>query len=236
MLAADGGQTLRQAFRDGPDLRAWDEVLTRYAALQIDLVGYIDELLALGTRDRRLAVLPALYEDLLTDQAWLLIDQADGLTSQEYSRLLDAVPEVETMCRQLAAYAVPASLHHNDLHDANVFYNNGATRFFDWGDSSIAHPFFSLRTVFVSIENSFGLEEDSPVYDEIARAYLRPWLRYGTEEILWAAYKLARQLWSLSSAVKYKTQMALVEGMRDTYAGALPGLLQEFLDANPQFR
>lgn len=234
LLTADGGRTVRTAFQNGLDIRAWDDVLALYAGLQIDLVGHVDELLAMGTHDRRLACLPDLYRDLVEDTEWLLIGQPDGQTAAQHRRLVEAIPVVVDMCGRLEAFAVPESLHHNDLHDANIFYNNGRFRFFDWGDSSIAHPFFSLRTVFVSMEYTFGLEEDDPVFDEYARAYLRPWMQYESEENLWEAYKLARQLWSLSSAVKYKTQISQIEDMREEYATAVPGLLQEFLAANPQ--
>ena len=236
MLTADGGHTLRMRFQDGLSLRTWDEALALYAGLQIDRAGHIDELLAMGARDRRLALLPALYRDLVEETEWLLIGEKDGLTFQEHGRLAAAIPEVEAMCRRLASFNIPESLHHNDLHDANIFYNSGNFIFFDWGDSSIAHPFFSLRTVFVSVEYTFDLEEDDPILDEIARAYLRPWAQFETEERLWQAFSLARRLWPLSSAVKYKTQMREIEGMREEYATAVPGLLQEFLDANPQLR
>jgi hypothetical protein len=233
MLTADGRRTLRMAFNDGLDMEAWHEVLAHYAGLQIDLAGHVAELLAMGVRDRRLARLPDLYRDLVEDVDWLLIEQPDGLTARQHQRLVAAMPEVADMCGRLSAFNIPESLHHNDLHDANIFYNSGNFCFFDWGDSSIAHPFFSLRTVFVSMEYTFGLEEDSSIFDDYARSYLRPWAQFETEENLWEAYGLARRLWSLSSAVKYKTQMRLIEGMREDYATAVPGLLLEFLDQNP---
>ena len=234
MLTADGGQTLRMASKEGLDMRAWDEALAHYAGLQIDLAGHVEELLAMGVRDRRLARLPDLYRDLVEDMEWLLIGEEDGLTPSQHQRLVAAIPEVAAMCGRLAAFAVPESLHHNDLHDANIFFDTGRYQFFDWGDSSIAHPFFSLRTAFGSIEYTFGLEEEDPVFDEFSKAYLRPWVQYETEENLWEAYQLARRLWSLSTAVKYKTQMRYIEEMREEYATAVPGLLQEFLIANPQ--
>ena len=86
-----------------------------------------------------------------------------GLTTAEYERLLQAAPYVANLCQKLAACGIPMSLHHNDLHDANIFFAHSRPLFFDWGDSSIAHPFFSLRTVFVSIEYSFDLAEDDPL-------------------------------------------------------------------------
>jgi hypothetical protein len=233
MLLADGGQRLRERFKAGLAMSAWMEILAEYADLQIGLAGHVDELLALGARDRRLSLLPALYQALLADTEWLLLDQPDGLTSSEYQRLLRAGPQVSALCERLAAYAIPESLHHNDLHDGNIFIKNGRTLFFDWGDSSIAHPFFSLRTVFVSIENSFGLEEDDPIFAEYAQAYLRPWTKYESEANLVEAYQIARRLWAISSAIKYKTFMSLIEAARKENAMAVPALLQELLAANP---
>lgn len=246
ILMADGGETLRQSIarrgdsRTAPTIRTaptdiWAEILALYAALQVDLAAHTDTLLRLGSPDRRLALLPDLYQDLLAEPQWLLIDQPDGLTVPEYQRLREAAPQVTALCQELDAYAIPMSLHHNDLHDGNIFVTDGRTLFFDWGDSSIAHPFFSLRTVFVSIEYTFGLDEQSPMFDDLAQAYLQPWTAFETAERLTAAFKLAQRLWALSSAVKYKSHMQRVTGLRDEYAGAVPGLLQEFLAANPSF-
>ncbi len=247
LLLADGGQTLRQAFAGRNDhdvmsngqavatIDTWDAVLALYADLQIDLAGHVDELLQLGTPDRRLALLPDLYQGLLADKEWLLIDQPDGLTEVEYERLLNATPQVSALCRQLASYNIPMSLHHNDLHDANIFYVGSQPLFFDWGDSSLSHPFFSLRTVFVIIEYSFSLDEGDPFFDDLAQAYLQPWTVMATIEDLTAAFKLARRLWAISSAVKYKRQLRHLPALREEYGSAVPGLLQEFLAANPQF-
>lgn len=246
LLMADGGPTLRQIFNrmaNGVGTRpapteCWGEILALYAGLQIDLAEHVGELLQLGSPDRRLALLPDLYRDLLAEPEWLLIDQTDGLTITEYERLLDAGPQVTDLCRRLGAYAIPMSLHHNDLHDANIFVNpraGGGPLFFDWGDSSVAHPFFSLRTVFVSIEYTFGLDEQDPLFEELAQLYLQPWTAIETVGNVQAAFKLAQRLWALSSAVKYKTQLRHLPALKEEYGSAVPGLLQEFLAANPQF-
>ena len=243
LLMADGGPTLRQIFNrmaNGADTKpipteVWGDILGLYASLQIDLAGHVDKLLQLGSPDRQLALLPDLYHNLLAEPEWLLIDQTDGLSVPEYERLLEAEPQVTDLCRQLGAYAIPMSLHHNDLHDANIFVDDGRPLFFDWGDSSIAHPFFSLRTVFVSIEYTFDLDELDPIFEELAQFYLQPWHTMETAENTTAAFKLAQRLWALSSAVKYKTQIRHVPALREEYGSAVPGLLQEFLAANPEF-
>ncbi len=241
-LMADGGQTLRHAFRlpgrgrsrTAPTVDSWRAILIRYAGLQIDLTAHVNELLQLGAPDQRLAIFPDLYHDLLAEQEYLLIDQPDGLTTVEYERLLAAAPQVTALCQELSAYNIPMSLHHNDLHDANIFFADSHPLFFDWGDSSIAHPFFSLRTVFVSIEYSFGLDEADPFFAELAQAYLQPWTVMETQANLITAFALARRLWALSTAMKYKTQLRQLPAMRAEYALAVPGSLQEFLTMNPE--
>lgn len=240
MLIANCGQTLRQAFSKGgsrtaPTIDNWREIVASYARLQIDLAGYVDELLDLGAPDRRLHLLADLYRHLLAEKEWLLLGQPDGLTAAEYERLQEATAQVTALCQRLAAYEIPMSLHHNDLHDANIFYTDGRARFFDWGDCSVAHPFFSMRTVFVSIENSFGLQEEDPFFASLTQEYLRPWAAVAPEADLIAAFGLAQRLWALSTAIKYKTQTRWLPTWRKEVAHAVPGSLQELLQANPEF-
>lgn len=233
LLLAEGGLRLREAFKAGKPMSDWSRILARHADLQIALAGHVDELAARGVPDQRLARLPGLYAQILADTPLLRIDQPGGLTAAEYERLLAAAPQVGEMCRQLAGYGIPESLHHNDLHDGNIFIRDGRYLFFDWGDSSISHPFFCLRTAFFNIEYTFSLAGDDPIFDAFGRAYLARWAQFETAANLAAALALARRLWALSSAVKYRMFVTHVAAMREQFAGAVPELLQEFLAANP---
>jgi hypothetical protein len=233
MIVADGGPRLRDAFKDGLEIGAWSEVLGAYARFQIDVSSQVGALLAFGVPDRRLELLPGLYKAIIDDSEWLLIGQEDGLTGAEYDRLVDGKPYIEQLCQDLASYGIPDSVHHGDLHDGNIFFENGRHLFFDWGDSQITHPFFSLRTAFVSMENTFGYEEDDPRFDGFAREYLKPWAKFGSDGSLWAAYQLARRLWSIPSALQWKFTMSHLPELRHEMAIAIPSLLQEVLQANP---
>jgi hypothetical protein len=235
MLMVDGGQRLREAFRAGLAVDSWSQILAKYALLQQTLSTHVDEMFSFGVRDRLLPVLPGLYAVLLADYELLLIDRKGGITSSEYQRLLDSRPRVAEMCRQLAGFNIPASLHHNDLHDANIFVDEDRYLFYDWGDSSVSHPFFSLRTVFVSIENTFGFQEGHPIFEDLASDYLDAWRDYESKEDLLRAFEISRRLWSISSAVKYQTLQVHMESIRNDFADAVPGLLQEFLELNPDF-
>src|SRR5215213_6264095 len=55
MLLADAGTRLRELVEAERDLSGWLEILPLYAGLQLDLIGDVDELLARGVPDLRLA-------------------------------------------------------------------------------------------------------------------------------------------------------------------------------------
>ena len=162
ILMRDGGEPLRASIRPAQDVKPWEPVITRYAELQIGLAEHVSEILALGIPDHRLAVLPSLYKQLLTDEASLIIGQEKGLTSAEFQQLKDLTPRFERICADLAAFGIPESINHGDFHDGNVLLKNGRVTFFDWGDASVTHPFVSLRTFFVSMEIALNLDDYAP--------------------------------------------------------------------------
>jgi hypothetical protein len=230
MLMADGGKRLREILNVDRDIQHWEKLLPIYAEVQIELVSRLRILLELGMPDRRLATLPEQYARLLDDRRALRINRPGGLTQGEYQRLRDYQSPFSGLCEQLLGYRIPESIHHGDFHDGNVFLNNGRYVFFDWGDSCIAHPFFSLRTVFVSVENTLQLTEDAPDFARLRDAYLEPWTRYESREHLLAACKLAQRLSPVCSALGwYRVISSLDESLGHDYAGAIPGLFQEFL-------
>ena len=81
-------------------------------------------------------------------------------------------------CARLADFGIPATLQHDDLHDANVFVGDGRYRFFDWGDAVVAHPFFSLL-VRCGSRRTLASRTGTPRCSA-ADAYLDLWRSYGT--------------------------------------------------------
>ena len=239
MLMTDGGTTLREVIKVDRDLGHWEKLLAHYAKLQIEAATRVTELLDLGIPDRRLATLPKQYRKLLLDDDVLRIDRPEGLTSVEYRLLQDMETHVTSLCERLAASPVPESIHHGDFHDANIFFDDGHYVFFDWGDSSATHPFFSLRTAFVSLEYTLGLEEDAPEFDRLRDTYLEAWREYGSQETLLEAFELAARLSPLCSALSWYHVISSFERpvgeeypevVRDLLEEAVPGLLKEFLE------
>ena len=240
MLLPDGGQRLREILRSEGSSQRWETILPQYAALQITHINQLDPLLALGMPDRRLDKLPALLENLLADTGMLYIDEPDGITTAEYETLQGFLPRFSELCAELASYGIPHTINHGDLHDGNIFVKDGRYDasfgryiIFDWGDCSAAHPFFSLRTTFASLENSLNLAEDDPIFEHLAHIYLQSWTDYAPMDNLLAAFGLARRLWALSSMlVWYRIVSSLEPSERGAYAVPVPALLQELLEAN----
>jgi hypothetical protein len=180
--------------------------------MQIELAHCVPELLALGVPDRRLSVLPTLYEPLLTDVDVLRVDQPLGLTCQQYGWLLDLSTHVAELCERLADHRIPETINRGDLNDGNVFLGDGRSIFIDWDDGCVSHPFYSLRTVLVSAEISLGLEENSPELWPLRDPYLEPWTSYGSREDLLRALELAGRLASINGALTWHRLVSKLEG------------------------
>ncbi len=125
LLITDSGQVLRSLLQADGDISRWHTAVAQYAQMQIELLDRVDDLLEMGIFDRRLHKLPILYGDLLTDSEAMMIDQEEGLSAVEYAQLQQSVPEFADLCRQLAAFGIHETLHHDDFHDNNIFVRDG---------------------------------------------------------------------------------------------------------------
>jgi len=232
MLMRDGGEQLRASIRPTKDIKPWEPVIKRYAELQIGLAEHIDEILALGIPDHRPSALPAFYKQLLTDEASLMIDQEKGLTSAEFQQLQSMSPRFEQICADLDEFEIPSSINHGDFHDGNILVKDNRITFFDWGDASVTHPFVSLRTFFVSIENSLELDENAftPDMSALLDRYLEPFEKFASKDDLLRAYALSKPVASIAKTLAWHqgiTQMD--DSMREEYAWIVPEVLREFL-------
>jgi Phosphotransferase enzyme family len=167
MLMRDAGTRLRELVLTPSDLRHWELALPRYAELQLTATPIAEELLALGVPDARLAVLP---EQLRA----VLAEPVRGMPVAERERALEALPEFEALCRELAAYGIAETIQHDDLHDGQVFFREGRYVFFDWGDSCISHPFHSLTVNLRAAAAKLDLEPGGAEVRRLRDAYLEP--------------------------------------------------------------
>jgi hypothetical protein len=192
LLLADAGRPVGAV---GNPPEAWLAALPRYAELQHGEAAHAQDHLAHGVPDLRLATLPARYQQLL---------QLDlPLEREELRRLRDFAPRFTELCDELAAYGVPETIQHDDLHHANLYQRGGRVRVLDWGDASIAHPFASLVVTFRFLEERTRLTPGDPWFAWLRDAYLEPWGRN-----LGDAFALAVRVGSFARPIAYLRQRA----------------------------
>jgi hypothetical protein len=210
MLMEDGGRRLREVIAEDRDLSRWDDVLDGAADIARAMEPDVDELVAAGVPDLRLAVLPDRYAALVAE-----LDVAQ--------RFRDAVPRVREMAEELASYGVTETLQHDDLHDGQVFVRDGRQLILDWGDAVVSHPFFTLSVTLEGVV-AWGLDdvEGSVDLEPLVERYLQ---RYDADRPeLRDAVPLALRLGWVCRAVNGTT----VEDPRSTQTR-----LRMFLDSRP---
>lgn len=161
MLMEDAGTRLREVIAEERDLSRWVDVLDGAADIARAMEPDVEQLLAAGVPDFRLAVLPDRYA--------ALVESAD--VGQRYR---DAVPWVRDMAEELASYDVTETLQHDDLHDGQVFVRGDRQLILDWGDAVISHPFFTLSVTLEGVV-SWGLDDVEGSVDiaPLVAGYLR---------------------------------------------------------------
>ena len=231
MLMPDGGMTLRQQLARHSSLEYWQQILPAYARFQIGMIEHNYDLLGLGVVNRSLNRLPEAFVNLLSDNEVLRINQEDGLTIQEAEQLNILQPGFKQLCQKLASYGIPETLQHDDFHDGNIFYRPGHFRFFDWAESFISHPFFSLVVTLRSIAYRFSLQENAVELNVLRDLYLREWQSFAPLADLQQAYQLAMIVGRLNRALTWNQVVStLPEPYRSQEADAVPGWLKLFLE------
>jgi hypothetical protein len=163
MLMADGGRRLREVIAEERDLSRWEDVIEGAADIARAMEPDVDDLLAAGVPDFRLAVLPDKYAALVEDSGF-------------EQRFRAAVPRVREMAEELATYGVNETLQHDDLHDGQVFVRGDRQLILDGGDCVISHPFFTMSVTLEGVvawglddmENAVDLQ---PLIDRYLRRY-----------------------------------------------------------------
>jgi hypothetical protein len=231
MLMRDSGTPLRVFIKAEKSLERWRGILPLYVDLQKQLMPRIEQILALGVFDRRLETLPIQFEHLVADEPSMLVGQPEGLTPDEYQRLKAAGRAFEQMCVELASLGIPATLHHDDFHDGNLFLHDGRIRFTDWGESAVTHPFFTLVVLLRGASNSLDLASDAPELAQLRDWYLSQWTGYASLAELEPMIYLAQQIGLVNRALTWHRVIAgLPESLISAYATAVPSYLQEFIN------
>ena len=207
LLLPDGGPTLRQTEGARTDVAAWERMFQEYAAMQRGLEPFVDELVATGLTVAGPAELPEMRAALLADDGLLLLGDQEGMSEAQRDELLAEQQRYAALCADLAAYGVPLSLQHDDLHDNNVFgpaEPGGPLRVFDWGDAVVGHPFGVLLISLRVVSDLLGVPETGPEVRRLRDAYLEPWTGDWSLADLRDAARLAVRVGGVSRADCYR--------------------------------
>lgn len=230
ILMRDSGTPLRSFIRAEKNIERWRTIIPLFVGLQKESISHVDEILHVGVFDRRLESLPAQFEHLLAEDTRLLLDQPDGLTSDEYQQLRGLGKKFKQMCIELSTYGIPATLHHDDFHDGNVFLQGNRVIFTDWGESAIAHPFFTLVVMLRGVENSLDVTSDAPEVTCVRNWYLNEWQEFMPLNDLDKASSLAEQIGLINRAITWQHVIShMPEREKPEYLMAVPSYLKDFL-------
>ena len=231
MLMRDGGIRLREL---GDELVAWETILPAYAELQLATARHVDQLLELAVPDERLEGLPERLAGLLGDDAFLMLDQPDGLTSAERDRLVAQLPEIASLGRELAGTGIPATIQHDDLHGGNVLVRDGRSRVFDWGDACVSHPLHSLTVLLRATAWKLDLEPGGPELLRMRDAYVEPFTSFGNRRDLIEAAELAYRTGTIARSLAwFRSLKAVPPEARAEDLDSIPYGLQRFLEGGP---
>ena len=222
MLLPDGGVRLGERLDDLDLVEAMVEVLPRYGQLQRDLGPHTDELLGLGIADMRAAVMPERFQEAVA-AVGRYVGRHGNEGDRETLRRAEAMAgRFQWWCQRLGGAAVGASLDHNDLHFWNVFVDDGGApgtvgqvRFYDWGDSVVAHPFASMLLGLGMIGLQLEVPSDDPAVIRPRDAYLEVFGDLASHAELVEELELACRVGKVGRALSWDRAMRL-QGEEET--------------------
>lgn len=233
MLTADFGP-VRRCSEPGQVLRAYAEMIPVFTGIQVNAAHHVDALLRTGCPDHRLAVLPDLFEALVSGRGdpELLTGRPHGLTADEHGRLRGLVPDFREVCGLLASFAIPETVVHADIWRGNFLLTEDGPLVFDWAESVIAHPFLSLEVMLGDVRAL--VPGDEGALSRVRDAYLEAWRHLATPGRLAGAARLVAAPALVSRALMWRdATRGLDAELRPRYEGAPADHLRALLGRLP---
>ncbi|MFS0823083.1 aminoglycoside phosphotransferase family protein [Bacillus sp. 1P02SD] len=179
------------------DKQLWRRAIQEYAELQISQIEEVESLLEMGVPDRRMPILKQEIQHYLKELC------GTGLTVEETKKVMALQPELLSMCDQLDSI-LPASIEHGDLHSNNIRIVSDNIVFFDWGDASISHPFFSTRIFWHALNDLIKDESEwLEMVNEFRPFYLEPWTKFASITELDKALRISDELACVQRALSW---------------------------------
>lgn len=234
LMTSCGDDSLRRLFKGKVDLKKLKLGILNYTNIQRLLENKTRDLLLLGVPDWQLDKFASLYYKLI-EQENLLLD--DGLTKKEVDRLRQHYPTCIKLCEDLLEFKIPETVSHCDFHENNMLLDRetGAINIIDWGESVIAHPFFSLNSCLWNIVHFNNINKTDPMYYDLQSHCISPWLDLYDKKKLLKAFSLADRLNGVYAALAYERLYIVTEDqpkkVQQEHPGSIAGCLRTFLSS-----
>lgn len=231
IVLPDGGTLLGHACPGDTLPSALEHVVPLYAELQLGLMPHAQALVSLGVSDMTPPVMPERFREAVAAVRAFVERTGSPDEWTEFRAVTALEPRFNARCAELAEAPGRASLDHNDLHPWNIFATPAAleqARFFDWGDSVVAHPFASLLVMVRTLQNTLEAPADDARVLRVRDAYLEPFETLGSRRELIETADLA--CWVARAARALTWQRAIGDPAPDDYAGIPFGRLRELLE------
>jgi hypothetical protein len=206
LLLPDGGTTLRASGKD--PVEGMVRVLPQYAQLQRELMPHVQGLLDAGVVDMRAPIMLQRFDEAVEACA------RRGRT-EVIERIAARRDVVAAWCSELAGLSIPASLDHNDLHTNNVLVDGDRARFYDWGDSVVAHPFASMIVGLRGMTLMHGFAPDDPIMRRLRDAYLAAFSDLASHKELVRQMELACRVGMIARTLVWERALQSAGGHSD---------------------
>jgi hypothetical protein len=213
LLATDGPRLLMEEI-PGADLYEAGlptllELVRALLAIQVEWVGRVGELEAIGAPDWRAGPLAAAAADVL--------ERTSAELAPDVRRAVeDLVAGWDERFERVEACGIPDSIVHGDFHPGNARGDGHRLTLLDWGDSGIGHPL---------LDEAAFLERKDGATSAIVRAeWTRCWKEAlpGSDPVL--AVELLTPVAAIRQAVIYRRFLDEIEPSEHVYHRADPPL------------
>jgi hypothetical protein len=185
------------------------EAVAALGRIQVGELPRIGQWRKLGCPNRTPKVLAGLANALLVKIPAMLL-KSRLISARERDRLQAWIPAFRQLCRELDRGPIPDSLHHEDFRPGNVALEPGGhCIIFDWSDTVIGHPFFSINRFLDDLPaasshpNGSAADGLSPLAVKVRDAYLRGWRAYASATELQRVFALSRRLNAIYQLMRF---------------------------------
>ena len=150
-LMDSGGEPLRHY----EDVHKWKVVAQRLAAMQVDSVSLVPDLLDAGLRDLRFDALSGVLHEFFNVMADLMGQQTKSapapLSAQE---LCVIASTLEDAIRELSHLGIPDALGHHDFNPGNILIDGDSCVFTDWSAGHVGCPLYTFEYLLAHFRKS----------------------------------------------------------------------------------